>query len=137
MEQTRSGIKLFILLLLFCCPAYLLYRSFATPQCSRKVPLKNTQDNCIRMADGVQIDVVLDAKTDLGEAPTWDARIQRLYFVDINSKNIQYWDVGSGQHVVIDAPEMVGTVALTADPNTILAAMHRSEQNAENGSSLF
>ncbi len=75
----------------------------------------------------MQIEVVVDAKTDLGESPTWDARIQRLYFVDINSKNIQYWDSTTNNHVVIDAPEMVGTIALTADTNTILAAMQRSE----------
>lgn len=78
------------------------------------------------MGDNVQISVVVDAKTDLGESPTWDARIQRLYYVDINSKNIQYWDSTSDAHVVIEAPEMVGTIALTEDPNTILAAMQRS-----------
>lgn len=79
------------------------------------------------MAEGIEIDVVVEARTDLGESPVWDARIQRLYFVDINSKNIQYWDSESNEPVVIEAPEMVGTVALTADTNTILAAMHRLE----------
>lgn len=77
------------------------------------------------MEDTVQIEVVVDSKTDLGESPTWDARVQRLYFVDINSNNIHYWDATTKSHVVIEAPEMVGTIALTADTNTILAAMQR------------
>ena len=65
------------------------------------------------------------SNADLGEAPTWDARTQRLFFVDINAKKIHVLQYDTKEHFTIDAPEMVGTVALTDNENLILAAMHR------------
>ena len=63
--------------------------------------------------------------TDLGEAPTWDARTGRLYFVDINMRAIHVWEAATGEHTTIEGPEMVGTIALTTDEDIILAALHR------------
>lgn len=77
------------------------------------------------MSGAPQIDVVIEARTDLGESPVWDARIQRLYFVDINSKNLHFWDSSTKHHTVITSDEMVGTVILTSDRDTVLVGLGR------------
>jgi sugar lactone lactonase YvrE len=48
-----------------------------------------------------------------------------LYFVDINAHKIHVYEAETKEHYFIEAPEMVGTVALTDDQNIILAALHR------------
>jgi sugar lactone lactonase YvrE len=77
------------------------------------------------MSSEPEITVIVQARTDLGESPVWDARLKRLYFVDINSKNLQIWDSVTKGHTVINIPELVGTVVLTTDPNTVLVALGR------------
>ena len=62
---------------------------------------------------------------DLGEAPTWDERIQRLYFVDINKQKIYSSSEDGSDIFEIDTHETVGTIALTTDKNILLAAMNR------------
>lgn len=72
------------------------------------------------------VELLLDLHTDLGEAPTWDERTQRLWFVDINNKKIYSCTEDGKDLVSIDTPETVGTIALTTDKNVLLAAMNRS-----------
>lgn len=74
---------------------------------------------------GCDIQLVLDAKTDLGESPAWDARSQRLYFVDIYGKSIHIYDPATKEHVQIDTPELPGTVVPTSNPDVLLAAFDR------------
>ena len=71
------------------------------------------------------MDLLLDIHTDLGESIIWDERTQRIYFVDINSKKIYGCGEDGSDLFSIDCEEMVGTIALTTDPNLLLAAMHR------------
>ena len=52
-------------------------------------------------------------------------RTYRLYFCDINKRAIHVWEGRIGKHYTIEAPEMVGTVALTTDEDVIIAALHR------------
>lgn len=47
-------------------------------------------------ATQVESRLVVDAHTDLGESPTWDARTGRLYFVDINGKTIHVYTEETG-----------------------------------------
>lgn len=47
-------------------------------------------------ATQVESRLVVDAHTDLGESPTWDARTGRLYFVDINKNTIHVYTEESG-----------------------------------------
>ena len=77
------------------------------------------------------VELVLDVHTDLGESITWDERTQRLYFVDINSKEIYGCNCDGEDLFCIECEEMVGTIALTTDPNILLAAMNRSAFLAE------
>ena len=71
------------------------------------------------------VDLLHDLHADLGEAPTWDERTQRLYFVDINKMKIYSSSEDGSDVYSIDTHETVGTIALTTDPNILLAAMNR------------
>lgn len=78
------------------------------------------------MSGNIQIDAVVEARTDLGESPVWDERSQRLYFIDINSKKIHIWDNKSKSHASIDMPELVGTIILAPDEDQLVVALTRS-----------
>lgn len=60
-------------------------------------------------------DIVLDAKTALGECPLWSVTEQVLYFVDIKQKRIHLFDPASGGLSTIDLPEEVGCIGLAKD----------------------
>jgi sugar lactone lactonase YvrE len=75
--------------------------------------------------DGVTVDLLHDLHAELGEAPTWDERVQKLYFVDINKQGIYCCDADGGRLWSMETQETVGTIALTTDPNLLLACMNR------------
>ena len=56
------------------------------------------------MGGDPSVKLVLDCHTDLGESPVWDARTGRLYFVDINEKQIHVYTPSDEKHFVISAP---------------------------------
>lgn len=73
-----------------------------------------------------QVNLVLDSQTDLGEGPVWDERTGRLYFVDINKQQIHVYTPsaqGADKHFTISTPSTVGCVAVTTDPNMLVAAL--------------
>ena len=70
-------------------------------------------------------ELVYDCHCQLGESPTWDERIQRLYFVDINSKKIHIYDAATKSDTVIHAPLMVSTIIPTPDTDVLIATLHR------------
>ena len=57
----------------------------------------------------------------LGEGPVWDHRNDTLLWVDIKDPAIWRYHPGSGKHSRIAAPERVGFVALTHDPDIVIA----------------
>ncbi len=59
------------------------------------------------------VEVVLDARCELGEGPIWDAARARLLFVDINHGQIHEFDPVTGGDRVVDVGQPVGAVALT------------------------
>lgn len=69
--------------------------------------------------------LVADARADLGEGPAWDARTQRLYWVDINHPSVHVYDPAAGSDRVIDLSRhcaTIGTLAPTDDPNRLIIA---------------
>ena len=56
------------------------------------------------MGGDPSVKLVLDCHTDLGESPVWDARTGRLYFVDINEKQIHVYTPSDKSHFTITAP---------------------------------
>ena len=57
----------------------------------------------------------------LGEGPVWDHRNDTLLWVDIKDPAIWRYHPGTGKHSRIEAPERVGFVALTHDPDIVIA----------------
>ncbi len=68
------------------------------------------------------VELVLDARADLGEGPIWDDRRQRLLFVDIMRGDVHAFDPASGRDQVVHVGRMVGAVGLTLAGDWILAA---------------
>lgn len=59
-------------------------------------------------------DLVLDAKTSLGECPLWSVAEQMLYFVDIKRCRIHRFDPQTGGLKTFELPEEVGCIGLAA-----------------------
>ncbi len=57
-------------------------------------------------------DLVLDAKTALGECPLWSVADQVLYFVDIKKNRIHRFDPADSSLDTIELPEEVGCIGL-------------------------
>jgi sugar lactone lactonase YvrE len=71
------------------------------------------------------VQCVLETSCSLGESPVWDARTETLYSVDINSKQIHVFVPATSQHRVLQLNEAVGTVALSSNPDQLIAALER------------
>nr|WP_216294328.1 SMP-30/gluconolactonase/LRE family protein [Delftia acidovorans]MCA1069100.1 L-arabinolactonase [Delftia acidovorans] len=72
----------------------------------------------------MQIDIVADLKTTLGEGPLWDVGQQRLYWIDsfdgrifrctADGQELRAWEVG----------QKIGSMALRRDGRSALVALH-------------
>lgn len=60
-----------------------------------------------------------------GEGPIWDDRTQTLYFVDIPNGVIYGYSPADGSHTSLSVGQAVGSVAITSDPELLLAACER------------
>lgn len=63
----------------------------------------------------MQIDVVIDVKTTLGEGPVWDVEQQRLYFIDSFDGRVFRCTADGGEVRSWDVPEKIGSMALRSD----------------------
>lgn len=67
--------------------------------------------------------LILDAKVELGEGSIWDHRQQRLYWVNITAGEVHIYDPSVGSDRVIPVGQYVGTVA-PARSGALMAALH-------------
>ena len=58
------------------------------------------------------ISLIVDNKNELGESPVWDAIEQRLYWVDIKGKTINWHHPASGETRTVDVTEEPGCIGL-------------------------
>lgn len=58
----------------------------------------------------------------VGESPVWDARLQALWWVDIESRLVRRWTQATGALQAWRLPERIGCIAL-ADDGRVIAAM--------------
>jgi sugar lactone lactonase YvrE len=66
---------------------------------------------------------VLRAAAALAEGPRWDARTQRLLWVDIDGRALHEFDPAAGTDRAIGLPAKVGAAAPTEDPERVLVAL--------------
>lgn len=71
------------------------------------------------MSDTVEL--VIDAKAELGEGAIWDAQAQRLYWLDIMKGEVHIYDPAAQTDRCIHVGEMVGTVVPRASGGLMLA----------------
>ena len=66
-------------------------------------------------------ELVLDARAELGEGPRWDARGQRLLWVDIMSGRVHAFQPATASCRSVDVGRPVGALTLAADGGVVLA----------------
>jgi sugar lactone lactonase YvrE len=69
----------------------------------------------------VIVDLVHDARAELGEGPLWDDARARLLFTDIMRGDVHAFDPRTGDDRVLAVPEPVGAIALTVRGDYLLA----------------
>ena len=69
------------------------------------------------------VELALHADAALAEGPRWDARTERLLWVDINGCALHELDPATGEDRATSLPAKVGAAAPTADPGRVLVAL--------------
>ena len=75
------------------------------------------------MSDLGTAELLLRAGAALAEGPRWDARTQRLLWVDIDGCALHEYDPATGKDRAVGLPAKVGAAAPTADPARVLVAL--------------
>jgi sugar lactone lactonase YvrE len=69
------------------------------------------------------VELALEAHAALAEGPRWDARIERLLWVDIEGTALHRFDPATGEDETTPLPAKIGAAAPTADPDRVLVAL--------------
>lgn len=81
----------------------------------------------------MEAQLVFDAKATLGEGPFWDARKQKLYWVDIMEKKIHIHHPDTNENEFITVDHLIGTVVARESGGFIAATQHGFYEVAEDG----
>ena len=73
---------------------------------------------------------LIDYRCELGEGPVWDARNNRLLWVDILKGDIHQYYFDTKEHRIFNAGEMVGAIALRKT-GTLIAALQNGFANID------
>lgn len=77
------------------------------------------------MTAQAEVDLVLDAGSDLGEAPVWDAETRRLLWVDITGGVVHRFDPATGLDESIEIGRPLGAAVPTTSGRLALAMFDR------------
>ena len=80
------------------------------------------------------MEVALEAGAALAEGPRWDARSERLLWVDIEGRALHRFDPATGEDEATAMPSRVGSAAPTQDGERVLVALEDRLAIAELGS---
>lgn len=69
----------------------------------------------------MQIEIVADVKTQLGESPLWDTAEERLYWVDSLGQKVFRCTAGGSELRAWDVPQPIGSIALRRDGGALVA----------------
>lgn len=67
------------------------------------------------------LELVVDAKAELGEGPFWDERAKQLIWVDINGYSINFYDPSTRKNISHDVGQHVGAAVLREGGGLLLA----------------
>lgn len=70
-----------------------------------------------------EVDLVLDARAELGEGPLWDERRGVLWWVDIMAGRVHRFDPAAGDDRAYEVGQPVGAVALRASRDDLVLAV--------------
>jgi L-arabinonolactonase len=68
-----------------------------------------------------RIELLIDARAELGEGPLWDVAEQRLYWIDSLGAKVHSCDVGGASVRTWNVPEHIGSLALRAEGGAIVS----------------
>jgi sugar lactone lactonase YvrE len=68
-----------------------------------------------------EVELVVDARADLGEGPTWDPVARQLLWVDITAGAVHRFDPATGETGSVDVGESVGAAVPTSSGHVALA----------------
>jgi L-arabinonolactonase len=60
----------------------------------------------------LRIELLIDARAELGEGPVWDVAEQRLYWIDSLGAKVHSCEADGGAARTWDVPEHIGSLAL-------------------------
>ncbi len=69
----------------------------------------------------LRIEVIDDARAELGEGPLWDVAEQRLYWIDSLGAKVHSWNAAGGERRAWSVPEHIGSLALREGGGAILS----------------
>ena len=69
----------------------------------------------------LRIEVLIDARAELGEGPLWDVAEQRLFWIDSLGAKVHSCDAGGGAPRSWDLPEHIGSLALRKTGGAIVS----------------
>jgi sugar lactone lactonase YvrE len=73
----------------------------------------------------INAELLIDARAEHGEGPTWDARTGTLYWVDMFGHRLHATDAQSGSDRIIELDDMVCAVAPRATGNGLVAVLNK------------
>ena len=72
-----------------------------------------------------EFQVVSSFRSVLGESPVWDELLQRLYWVDIESKKIYAWDYNTKKSYSWNFDNKICAISLTINKEVLLCAFDK------------
>jgi sugar lactone lactonase YvrE len=69
----------------------------------------------------LRIELLIDARAELGEGPLWDVAEQRLYWIDSLGSKVHSCDAGGGSARTWSVPEHIGSMALREKGGAIVS----------------
>lgn len=67
------------------------------------------------------VELILDARADVGEGPIWDPLSERLVWIDIIGSKIHWYRPRDGETATFDTPKRVGSVAPRSGGGLVIA----------------
>ena len=69
----------------------------------------------------MEVGVAIESQDSLGEGPVWSAGEGALYWVDIDRKLLQRWDLARGERKIWEMPSAIGSFVLRESGGCIVA----------------